>query len=87
MSNPTRYDLRVTEDGAGLYATDEPNTRGMQYVSALDYEALRAERDELINAVEAFVHDDRVPNEVSQEFAEVLILSRRAALQGEQPCT
>jgi hypothetical protein len=45
MSNPTRYDLRVTEDGAGLYATDEPNTRGMQYVSALDYEALLAERD------------------------------------------
>ena len=22
----TRYDLRVTNDGAGLYATDEPNT-------------------------------------------------------------
>lgn len=43
----TRYDLRVTDDGAGLYATDEPNTRGMQYVSALDYEALLAERDEL----------------------------------------
>lgn len=45
MSNPTRYDQRVTEDGAGLYATDEPNTRGMQYVSALDYDALLAERD------------------------------------------
>lgn len=48
-------------------------------------DALLAERDALIKAVEAFVHDDRVPNEVSQEFAEVLILSRRAALQGEQP--
>lgn len=56
-----------------------------EFVAYGDYDALRAERDELINAVEAFVHDDRVPNEVSQEFAEVLILSRRAALQGEQP--
>lgn len=37
----------------------------------------------LIKAVEAFVHDDRVPNEVSQELAEVLIRARRGALAAQ----
>ena len=37
----------------------------------------------LIGAVEKIVHDDRVPNEVSQEFAEVLILARRASQRKE----
>jgi len=50
----TRYDLRVTNDGAGLYATDEPNTRGMQYVRALDYDALLAERDALAKDAERY---------------------------------
>ncbi len=46
-SSPTRYDLRVTSDGAGLYATEEPNTRGMQYVMASAYDALAARFAEL----------------------------------------
>ncbi len=42
MSKPTRYDLRVTDEGAGLYATDAPNKNGMQYVMASAYDALEA---------------------------------------------
>ncbi len=95
----TRYDLRVTNDGAGLYATDEPNTRGMQYVRALDYDALLAERDAYKKALEKLA---RVPGcgcsfpcrcggeewtraelEGRMDYAAETLT--RAALQGEQP--
>lgn len=42
MSKPTRYELRVTDEGAGLYATDAPNKNGMQYVMASAYDTLEA---------------------------------------------
>lgn len=74
----TRYDLRVTNDGAGLYATDEPNTRGMQYVSALDYEALLAEREALRDALNQIAD---YPDHDTLELKRIA----RAALQGAQP--
>ena len=97
----TRYDLRVTDDGAGLYATDEPNTRGMQYVSALDYEALLAERDALKKDVERYrwLRENSTdpsapagvtiaicaPNHLGLAFGPGLDAAIDAALQGEQP--
>ncbi len=91
MSNPTRYDLRVTDDGAGLYATDEPNTNGMQYVMANSYEALLAERDRLKEALAAMLEIHGVTQrfadthiEIPQSWVDVSDFAR-AALQGEQP--
>ncbi len=34
----------------------------------------------LVQAIEHIVHDERIPNEVSQEVAEVLILAKRSLL-------
>lgn len=90
----TRYDLRVTNDGAGLYATDEPNTRGMQYVSALDYRALLAERDRMATALKEIDAADWSSSETATDFAisqtKSLLIGKmkriaRAALQGDHP--
>jgi hypothetical protein len=95
MSKPTRYDLRVTGEGAGLYATDEPNTNGMQYVMAIDYEALLAERDalreslretlEFTKHVQECVFRDGEYSPLSIKFVDGTVAKALAALQGEQP--
>ncbi|GEM_PF-1994037 len=54
MSNVTRYELRATDDSVGLFATDKPNTRGMQYVTASAYDTLLAERDALAEKARRF---------------------------------
>lgn len=93
----TRYDLRVTNDGAGLYATDEPNTRGMQYVRALDYDALLAEREMLKAALDDIGGLSRALRQggpdpmdlegLSNALEEAVDIAHDAisALQGEQP--
>lgn len=97
MSNVTRYELRSTDDSVGLFATDKPNTSGMQYVTASAYDALLAERDALRDALEQAAQSlesisklagrDEFMQDVLdiRGFANSRATVARAALQGEQP--